>query len=444
MPAAWSEATVRAAVALVNPTMTVGAVSLAAQQLAREVFKVMLLQKLTLASLTLLAAGLIAWGASAALVSLKDEPSQKSAAGPSPSMQGKAEAAAPQPGSTLPETHGKIVVGGRVLGPDGRPVPGAKIYRTPAFPMQYQPYSSPESATTGPDGRFRYLADRRAELTVDNVKHSYDKAVVAATAPNYGLAWVEVPAGGRSDDLTIRLVDDRPITAQVVDLEGKPVPGANLHVLEVRGADGDDLGPWLEAARGGKGRSDELEWRYLTRVMIAPAPRAPADAQGRIRLAGIGRDRLVVAKLEGPTIASQLLRIVTRPGEAFNIHGTMIADETTVTYYGSDFRHASAPNKPIAGVVRDWDTKKPLAGITVTSYRLANDEGFNKMVRTTTDAQGRYRLVGMPKGEGNRIRILPGNDQPYLVSYRDVPDSPGLDPVTADVELKRGSGSRAR
>ena len=47
MPAAWSEATVRAAVATVNHTMTVGVVSAAAQQLAQEVFKVMLLQKLT-------------------------------------------------------------------------------------------------------------------------------------------------------------------------------------------------------------------------------------------------------------------------------------------------------------------------------------------------------------------------------------------------------------
>ena len=61
VPAAWSEATVRAAVAVVNPTMTVWAVSPAALKLTQEVFKVMLLQKLTMASLTLLAAGLIAW-----------------------------------------------------------------------------------------------------------------------------------------------------------------------------------------------------------------------------------------------------------------------------------------------------------------------------------------------------------------------------------------------
>ncbi len=44
----------------------------------------------------------------------------------------------------------------------------------------------------------------------------------------------------------------------------------------------------------------------------------------------------------------------------------------------------------------------------------------------------------MPKGEGNRIKAVPGNDQPYLFSLKDVPDSPGLDPVTVDFELKRG------
>src|SRR5262249_43746271 len=101
VPAAWSEATLRAAVAVVDPTITVGAVSATARQLAQEVYKVMLLQKLTLASLTLLAAGLIAWGASAALVSLQEEPSRKSGASPNPPRQRKAQAAAPQAGSAL-------------------------------------------------------------------------------------------------------------------------------------------------------------------------------------------------------------------------------------------------------------------------------------------------------------------------------------------------------
>jgi RNA polymerase sigma factor (sigma-70 family) len=441
VPAAWSEATVRAAVAVVNPTMTVGAVSLAAQQLAQEVFKVMLLQKLILASLTLLAAGLIAWGASAALVSLEDGPSQKSAAGPSPSMQRKAEAAVPQPGPTPSETPGKVPVGGRVLGPDGRPIAGAKIYRAPAFGDTFFWHSDPshESATTGPDGRFQFLTSRWAEFTNENQKLRLERTVVAAAAVGYGLAWVEVPPGGRSDDLTLQLVEDRPITGQVVDLEGKPVPGATLQVLEIRAAAGEDLGPWLEAARARKGRSYRLEQKYLPRSTITPASKLTADAEGRFRLTGIGRDRLVVARLDGPTIASQKLSILTRPGEALTVVPFRFPAEGTTTYYGADFRHAAAPTRPIAGVVRDKDTKKPLAGIVIMSDRLADHplDGY-QMVQTTSDAQGHYLLSGMPKGEGNRIKVVPGNDQPYIISFKDVPDSPGLDTVTADVELKRG------
>ena len=82
VPAGWSEATVRAALATVNPTMTVGVVSAAAHRLSQEVFKLMLLRKLTVTAATLLAAGLIAWGASAALVRLGQEPSQKLVATP--------------------------------------------------------------------------------------------------------------------------------------------------------------------------------------------------------------------------------------------------------------------------------------------------------------------------------------------------------------------------
>src|SRR5262249_39246132 len=99
--------------------------------------------------------------------------------------------------------------------------------------------------------------------------------------------------------------------------------------------------------------------------------------------------------------------------------------------------------KPIVGVVRDKDTKQPLQGVTIRSLKLANNPTHHfsdsgEFARTTSDAQGRYRLMGMPKGEGNKVMVVPPDDLPYSRISVDVTDSLGLDPVTLDVELKRG------
>src|SRR5262249_34409326 len=192
--------------------------------------------------------------------------------------------------------------------------------------------------------------------------------------------------------------------------------GATLTVLQINAAPGEDLDPFLEAARAKEGTSWGLEQRYLRRHTIALSPKVTTDAQGRFRLTGIGRDRLVRAQLDGPTIASQRLCILTRPGKTIEVtkSGGKRKEEPRVvtTYHGSSFRHAAAPTKPIVGVVRDKDTKKPLAGVTVQSDKFAgNPYSGVDIVRTTTDTQGRYRLVGMPKGDGNRVMVVPGPGQ---------------------------------
>ncbi len=54
----------------------------------------------------------------------------------------------------------------------------------------------------------------------------------------------------------------------------------------------------------------------------------------------------------------------------------------------------AGPGLEIVGTVRDKDTGKPLAGVTVQ-----NTAAFGNPVRflkTTTDAEGRYRLPGLP------------------------------------------------
>jgi hypothetical protein len=258
---------------------------------------------------------------------------------------------------------------------------------------------------------------------------------------------VEVPADGKRDELTIRLADDDvPITGQIIDLEGKPIPGAILRLLQINAAPGEDLGPWLEAVKARKGLRLALEQRYLRRFTIAVPLQVTTDSAGRFRLTGIGRNRLVTAQLDGPTITSQHLHMLTRPGNTIEVTEYEGKPEyndprRVTTYYGADFRHAAAPTWPIVGVVRDTDTKQPLAGVTIRSLALTigpgRFESFD-LVRTTSDAQGRYRLTGMPRRAGNRIVAIPDRDQPYPVSAKEVPDSPGLDPATVDVELRRG------
>src|SRR5262249_541684 len=58
--------------------------------------------------------------------------------------------------------------------------------------------------------------------------------------------------------------------------------------------------------------------------------------------------------------------------------------------------------------------------------------------RTVAGPDGRYRLTGLPKGEGNVITGAPPEGQPYLMALCHVPDRAGLGPVTVDFALKRG------
>ncbi len=414
---------------------TGGRRSAAVAALVEGATRVMFSSKVPVVAALVLVAGLLVGGAALRL------PPTSAAAPSNPPARAADRPARPQaPGKPAePKSQQSIAYSGRVLGPDGRPVPGAKLHMTLAWLSLHHRSPSPEYATTGPDGRFAF--------TVPKARFGNQATVVAAAAANHGVGWVEVPADGKRNDLTIRLVeDDVPITGQVVDLEGKPVSGATLTVLQINAAPKEDLGPWLDAVKAKKGLSFQLEYRYVARHTFALPLKVTTDAAGRFKLTGIGRNRLVAAQLDGPTIASQQFHMLTRPGLTLEVPEREDRSEygkrgKVATYYGSSFRHVAAPTKPVVGVVRDRDTKKPLAGVTVRSYARAIGpsalEGFD-IVRTTTDAQGRYRLVGMPKGEGYKIVAIPDGDRPYLAIHKDVPDSPGLAPVTVDFELKRG------
>jgi hypothetical protein len=312
----------------------------------------------------------------------------------------------------------------------------------PSSPYIDRPAPSPLYATTGAGGRFQF----RAPLSRVG---SYQTSDLVATAAGYGVAWLPVDLRDKKDDLTLRLVsDEAPVTGEMVDLQGRPVRDATVRVLHIKATTAEDLHPWLEAVKGKEVRSGRLEAEHFPRqLMSLEVPDLPhemvTDANGRFRLAGIGRDRLVTVRISGPTIATQDLHILTRPGTPIEVPETTFYPDgrpsSFTTYYGAGLRHVAAPTKPVVGVLRDKDTRRPLAGVTIRSYRLANNPLSSvHIVQTITDARGHYTLTGLPKGKGNKIMVVPADDQPYLVAAADVSDSPGFDPVTLDFELKRG------
>jgi RNA polymerase sigma factor (sigma-70 family) len=437
VPAGLARLTVRFGLLAAAGPAAAGSVPPHVAALAAGVTRAMSTSKLPFITAAFLAAGLLAAGAG---LLARQTPAASQAPAESQKSEGRSPKPEPVAARPVAEDRDSLAYGGRVLGPDGRPVGGARLYLMSAHGYPWRPSPSPALATTGPDGRFAF--------TVPKAKYGDLDTVVTAAAADFGAGWVKVPTRGKRDDLALQLVeDDVPITGQVVDLEAKPIPGATLTVLEISAAAGDDLGPWLEAVRARKVRSFDLEQRYLKRSTTAPSPKATTDAGGRFRLTGIGRDRLVRVLLEGPGIASTYLHILTRPGktlEATEFEGRPEYNDPrrVTTYYPANFRHVANPARPIVGVVRDRDTKKPLAGVSVQTYKLANHPlhymDGQEIERATTDAQGRYRLAGMPKGAGNKLRLVPPGDLPYLAVVTEVHDSPGLDPVTVDFELKRG------
>jgi RNA polymerase sigma factor (sigma-70 family) len=467
VPAAWSEAAVRAALATVNHTITAGVVSAAATQLAQEVFKVMLLQKLKLASATLLAAGLIGLGASAALVSVRQEVPKRATAPAAPAAPPTGAAAVPQPKAASAGTRETFPVRGRVLDPAGKPIAGAEVH-VREYPDPAQGPANPAAArqtgpaaVTGADGQFQFELNKTAPDILDDGEPGWRKAKIAAAAPGLAPAWVEAGDLLKSGEATLRLVrDDVPIRGRVLDSQGRPVAGVVVRIRVIGAVkDGVDLDAML--ASGAMAEDKVATWYGLDllgaprEADVAPVWTGARDAgttgaDGQFEVRGVGRDRIARLSFYGGGVADGTLDVMARAAKTpprakparqddsrmFGKEGAFMGVYPQGTQLvGATFDFIASPAKPITGAVRLKGSGKPVAGAVV----WAADPATHTSVTALTDAAGRFRLDGVPKGAFYQLRFnpRPGID-PFLGHMEILDDSEGQKPIEAAIEVPLG------
>jgi RNA polymerase sigma factor (sigma-70 family) len=417
VPAGLARATTQAALLYAaGKTPAAALASPAAAALAEGVTKTMFLTKLKVATMLLLAVGVAGLLTRQALVAQPFATQQVVA--PQASAQDTKPPAPKREDNAPPADHGNkadeaLEVKGQVLGPDGKPCAGAKLFLwTNAVKDRAD---MPVLATTGADGRFR--------LTIAKAYRNHDAKIVAR-AKTHGPDWVEVARLDKGGEVTLRLAkDDVPIDGRVIDLEGQPVAGATI---EVGRLEQSEMKVWIETAK--KGVSNHQE-RELASVALDGPTSVTTGKDGRFRLTGFGRERVVLLRLRGDNIEHCVFWVVMRDEPLTGMRGGPYGT------YSATFTHHALPSKPIVGTIRDKATGKPLPGIAVVSSMYNNRW-------TKTDEKGRYRIVGAAKHE--RYSVSAGS-APYLnCTKMDIADTPGLEPLTVDFELERGVAIKGR
>jgi beta-lactamase regulating signal transducer with metallopeptidase domain/protocatechuate 3,4-dioxygenase beta subunit len=386
---------------------------------------------------------------------------------------------------------------GQVLDPDGKPLSGANIYFIFYINHTHPRLPPPKvRATTGVDGQFHFTLDR-SEFEAWRAAHPWgvfndvnfrNDCRLVAQADGFGPVWLPAFAFETSGDLRNRLLktypgdtealgkrcepvlrvvkDDVPLVGRIVDTKGQPVAGVKVSVMNIMPVKNEDLTGWLsEAERKDADLVKTMKYSSLAYVSHGSftdgfissyelpqiTPTATSDADGRFRLTGIGRERIVSLSIEGPRIESACaVHARTRLGKTLVIPYQLPWMPEKHTYYGATFEHVARPSVPIVGTVRDKDTGKPLPGVAIQAHKLAGNPAKDHMVsffvRTTTDTEGRYRLTGMPIGKDNELLLVPPKEQPYLLSKMTVDTSAAgdKDSLEKDFELKQGVWIRGR
>jgi RNA polymerase sigma factor (sigma-70 family) len=436
VPAGLRNATLQAALKLASNGTAGGLVSAEAAALVQGANAIMSTSKVKVVTVLLLTLSAGIAGLAAVrhtVLAAKPPEDAKSAKTPKPEDRPTA------PETAKPESKESIEISGRVLDPEGKPFAGAKLYLstltpggTKASPWTPGGFKIEDRVISDKDGRFHFHMPK-AEFDRSNY---WEQSRLMAVAKGYGPDLVMLHKSLKHDGLTLRLVKDLPLNGRILDVDGKPVAGVKVRVSSLSAFAAESVDKVLDDVRTGTYSGDTKHGGEAgicggDKFWIGALPGQPAHvttgADGRFRLTGLGRERHVRLHVEGPAIQHGYLVAVTRPMEPLVSPRTSIG---TLKLHGATFDYAAAASRPIRGVVRDKATGKPLAGVRVSAD--------NTTFTTRTDKEGRFEVLGCPKSPKYVVTVTPPEGQAYFARNNGFDDTPGFEPLRADIDLLPG------
>jgi RNA polymerase sigma factor (sigma-70 family) len=330
-----------------------------------------------------------------------------------------------------------VVLTGRVLDPDGKPVKDARLYSPHLLkdpPESYDDVTVVQRGVTDADGRFRVELPR-ADVPLEG------GAFLIAAADGYGVDWIDLPKNDSPAELTLRLVKDQAVRGRIINTEGKPLTGVRVQVRALMMKPDGTLDDFLTAWE----RDWEIARRRAPKQLEGPLDgvfSAVTDKEGRFRIQSIGAERVAVLQVSGAGVAKELLYVISRSGFDPASVNKVVRDaippelrrpDGPPLLYGLTFDYVAQPMRVIEGTVREAGTGEPVAGFTISSI-----VGYDTVVSAVSDKQGHYRLIGLTKRKQYLLTAEPPENSSWLRAGARPADTEGLQPLKVDFTVARG------
>ncbi len=280
-----------------------------AAALAQKVLRSMVFQKMKLVSLMLLFLGTVATAAGYLTHALAANREPRNPA----TVRQMPVAAQPDDASQKP-APGRMFVVGRVLDPQGKPVPGATVMVSARARLSQTAVGSERLSATvighadaDGSGRFRLDAPRTSSSRNDEV-------AAIALAPGYGAGWVTIDPDADQPAAEISLQPEQVIEGRLFDLQGRPAQGVVVSVWRIE----------RELVHGSRqilgSRTSEGPSYWHARVNDLPAWPKPAttDANGRFTIHGVGHRLKIGLNIIDPRFALDMIDVDTDDTPARN------------------------------------------------------------------------------------------------------------------------------